>query len=559
MTRLYICAICVFVLLFACRKETQQAQKPNDASSIYIDATKHTGIDFIHEPGVDDSYFMPESLGSGCAFFDYDNDGLLDVYLINSGWHANQQNKPRVTNHLFHQNRDHTFTDVTEKSGLTGNGYGMGVAIGDYDNDGFVDVYVTNYGSAVLYHNNGNGTFTDATKTAGVNDPYWGTSAAFFDYDRDGFLDLFVANYVKFDPKVVCMDKAGRLDYCGPQGYSGEPDKLFHNNGNGTFTDVSDSSGITKVAGKGLGVFVFDFNHDTYPDIYVANDGEPNFLWINQQNGTFVDQASPSGAAVNASGQPEAGMGVTGGDLDGSGNLDLFITHLRDEKNTLYKNNSSKGFQDESWALGLAGPSLPYTGFGTGFFDYDNDGDLDLAVVNGRVTRGPLLVKTEKPGYWDYYAEPNQLYQNDGTGHFKLAANDAGPFASTIENSRGLAFGDFDNDGDIDLLVSNEGGPAHLYRNDLHNNNHWLTIRAVDPKLHRDAIGAEVTVVVNGKRLMQPVTSAYSYLSSNDFRVHFGLGSATSVEAIEIRWPNGTLEKFPGVRGDQFIQLSPQK
>ena len=397
------------------------------------------------------------------------------------------------------------------------------------------------------------------TKAAGINNPDWGTSALFVDYDRDGYLDLYVANYVRFDPLVVCMDKAGRLDYCGPQGFSGEPDKLYHNNRNGTFTDVSISSGIAKVAGKGLGVFVFDFNRDSYPDIYVANDGEANFFWINQRDGTFVDQAYPLGVAVNATGQAEAGMGVTGGDADADGDFDLFITHLRDEKNTFYRNYGANGFQDESWAVGLAGPGFPYTGFGTGFFDYDNDGDLDLAVVNGRVTRGVLMTTTKEPSYWDYYAEPNFLFQNDGTAHFQLAANDAGTFDSTVENSRGLAFGDIDNDGDIDLLVSNEGGLARLYRNDLKNKNHWLTIRAIDPKLNRDAIGAEITIVVDGKRLLRQVAPAYSYLSSNDMRVHFGLGAATAVQEIDVRWPDGSVQKYPGVSADQILKLTPQR
>lgn len=524
---------------------------------MYKDITKASGLNFIHEPGVDGTYFMPESLGSGCAFFDYDNDGDLDIYLINSGWHGKEQHKQRATNHLFRRNPDLTFTDATESSGLGGAGYGMGVAIGDYDNDGFPDVYVTNYGPDAIYHNNGNGTFTDVTGPSGINNPDWGTSAVFFDYDRDGFLDLYVANYVKFDPQVVCMDKAGRLDYCGPQGYAGEPDKLYHNNRNGTFTDVSVSSGIAGTPGKGLGVFVFDFNRDSYPDIYVANDGEPAFLWINRHDGTFVDQAIQLGAAVNASGQPEAGMGIAGGDVDGDGDLDLFKTHLRNEKNTFYRNyGSDRGFQDESWAVGLAGVSVPFTGFGAGFFDYDNDGDLDLAVVNGRVTRGPLMTTSAKPAYWDYYAEPNFLFANDGKANFTVAAKDGGPFVSTVDNSRGLAFGDIDNDGDIDLLVSNEGGPARLYRNDLENKNHWLVIRVIDSKLHRDAIGAEITVTANGKRFLRQVMPGYSYCSSNDVRVHFGLGSAASVDSIEIRWPDGTTKKYAGVAGNQIITIS---
>ena len=542
--------------LFSCgQKAKQEKSAPVNEAALFTDITKQSGLNFIHDPGVDGTYFMPESLGSGGAFFDYDNDGRLDIYLINGGHHGKDQGKPAIKNRLFHQNASGSFEDVTGRSGLGGSGYGMGVAIGDIDNDGNQDVYVTNYGPDALYHNNGNGIFSDITSAAGIKDSDWGSSAVFFDYDRDGYLDLYVANYVTFDPLVVCMDKAGRPDYCGPKGFAGVHDRLYHNNGNGTFTDVSDQSGIGKVASKGLGVFVFDSNRDSYPDIYVANDGEPNFLWINRHDGTFQDQATTLGAAVNATGQPEASMGVTGGDADGDGDFDLFMTHLREEKNTFYRNYGPGGFQDESWAVGLAGISLPYTGFGDGFFDYDNDGDLDLAIVNGRVTRGPLMTTTPKPSYWDYYAEPNFLFENDGTARFQLASREAGAFASSVENSRGLAFGDTDNDGDIDLLVMNEGGPAHLYRNDRKNKNHWLIIRAVDPKLHRDDIGAEITVVCRGKRILRQVSPGYSYLSSNDTRVHFGLGTAASVEAVEIRWHDGSTQKFPGMPVDRIVTL----
>jgi len=560
MMRLRYIAACVICIFFHCSLPPKSDNKSTTVPApVFREITNEKGIHFNQEPGVDGSYFMPESLGSGCALFDYDNDGRLDIFLINGGWHNNNQNRPPVKNRLYHQNADGTFTDVTDRSGLAGSGYGMGVAIGDIDNDGFPDVYITNYGPDALYHNNGDGTFTDITKKAGIDNPDWGSSAAFLDYDRDGYLDLFVANYVAFDPQVTCMDKAGRQDYCGPKGFAGVPDKLYHNNGNGSFTDVSQQSGIGKAAGKGLGIFVFDQNHDGYPDIYVANDGEANFLWINQKNGTFQDQAGALGCAVNAAGQPEASMGVMGADVDNNQQMDLFMTHLRDEKNTFYRNDGASGFQDESWAVALAGPSLPFTGFGTGFFDFDNDGDLDVAVVNGRVTRGPLLVNKQKPSYWDYYAEPNFLFENDGTAHFKLVSDKAGSFASTVENSRALAFGDIDNDGRIDLLVTNEGGPARLYRNDTNHQNHWLLIRAFDPKLHRDAIGAEITVVSNGKKLLRLVQPAYSYLSSNDMRAHFGLGKASAVQEIDIRWPDGSLQKFPGVQADQVITVNKQE
>lgn len=525
------------------------------ASAIFTDITKESGLNFVHEPGVDGTYFMPESMGSGGGFFDYDQDGDLDIYLVNGGWHGKEHQGEAPKNRLFRQESNATFTDVTEVSGLGDSGYGMGVAVADIDNDGDLDVYVTNYGSDALYRNNGNGTFANITKQAGINNSAWGTSAVFFDYDRDGYLDLYVANYLDYDPAIVCTDRAGRQDYCGPKGFVGVPDVLYHNNGNETFSDVSQLSGISKSAYRGLGVISADFNRDSYPDVYVANDGEPKNLWINRGDGTFEDEAVALGAAVNESGQPEAGMGVTAGDADGDQDFDLFITHLREEKNTFYRYYGKEGFQDESWAVGLAGVSVPFTGFGTGFFDYDNDGDLDLAVGNGRVTRGPLLTDRRPPQYWDDYAEPNFLFENDGAGHFHDVSKDAGSFASTVDNSRGLAFGDIDNDGDIDLLVNNEGGPARLYRNDQKKKGHWLMIRAMDSKLRRDAIGAEITVMCQGKKLLRMVAPAYSYLNSNDPRVHFGLGSATSVDEIIVRWPDGTQQNFPGVRADQIITL----
>lgn len=548
------CLLCTI----SCNREQQQQQQPAAKSvpGFFTDITKQSGLNFVHEPGVDGSYFMPESMGSGGAFFDYDQDGDLDIYLINGAWHGKSRKSETLRNHLFRQESNHTFTDVTKSSGLGDIGYGMGVAVADIDNDGDQDVYITNYGPDQLYRNNGDGTFINITTQAGITNSSWGTSAVFFDYDRDGFLDLYVANYLTYDPAIVCTDRAGRTDYCGPKGFAGVPDVLYHNNGDGTFTDVSAKSGITKSAYRGLGVVSFDFNHDSYPDIYVSNDEEPKNFWINQGDGTFVDQALALGAAVNESGQPEAGMGVTFGDVDGDQDFDLFITHLREEKNTFYRNYGKEGFQDESWAVGLAGVSIPFTGFGTGFFDYDNDGDLDLAVVNGRVTRGPLLTTRRPPQYWDDYAEPNFLFENDGHGKFRDASKDAGSFAATIENSRGLAFGDIDDDGDIDLLVNNEGGPARLYRNDFPKKGHWLLIRVIDPKLKRDAIGAEVTVICQGRKILRSVSPAYSYLNSNDPRVHFGLGSATSVNAIIVRWPDGTEQTFPGTKVDQIITLN---
>lgn len=541
--------------LVACNRTETKKDDEVAPSTIFV---SYVGLQFVHDPGVDGSYFMPESLGSGTAFLDYDNDGDLDILLINSGSHGKAQPKTTSTNKLFRQDPGLRFIDVTKESGLGGTGYSMGVAAGDIDNDGDVDAYITNFGSDELYRNNGNGTFTNITGDAGINNPDWGSSVTFLDYDGDGFLDIYVANYVVYDPSVQCTDRAGRPDYCGPDGFRGSPDVLYHNNGNNTFSDVSQKSGIASVAGKGLGVVATDFNNDHYTDIYVANDGEPNFLWMNQRNGTFKNEALALGAAVNALGLPEAGMGIAIGDVDSDLDLDLYLTHLRGETNTFFRNSGKLGFQDDT-AVSHLGGSRNLTGFGTGFFDFDQDGDLDVFVANGRVTRGPLLISTNNPAYWDYYAEPNLLYENDGHGKFSDVGNRCGPLCSSIRNSRGTAFGDIDNDGDIDLLVANEGGPAELFKNVSSNNNHWLVIRAIDPKLKRDALDARITVVTSDKKIERVVNPYYSYLSSNDPRVHFGLGLSKKVDSIQILWPDGTSENFGGTTADRFLTLEKGK
>jgi hypothetical protein len=546
-----------FYAIEGCVSESN-IDKPSESSSatFFTDVTDQVRLKFVHDPGVDGSYFMPESIGAGGAFLDYDNDGDLDIYLINGARHGNSvANEPPLKNRLFRQEPDGTFVDVTEASGLGDTGYGMGIAVGDIDNDGDVDVYVTNYGPDALYRNNGDGTFTDITTTAGIDNALWGCSAVFFDYNLDGFLDIYVTNYVAYHPSAVCMDRAGRPDYCGPDGFAGTPDVLYRNKGDETFQDVSVASGIARGMSKGLGVVSADFNGDHYPDLYVANDGEANHLWINQRDGTFQDQALLFGAALNQLAQAEAGMGIALGDLDNDDDFDLFITHLESESNTLYRNMAAHGFQDDSSPSGLAAISIPYTGFGTGFFDYDHDGDLDLAVANGRVTRGPLLTGNDPPGYWDDYAEPNFLFENDGLGRFHEISNKAPAFCRQVENSRGLAFGDVDNDGDIDLLVANEGGPARLFRNDVKQKGHWLIVRAIDPALQRDAIGAKITVVAGGKRWHRLIAPGYGFLSSNDPRAHFGLGAAATVGQIIVLWPDGTQENFPGIKADQIITL----
>ncbi|MGH9389171.1 MAG: CRTAC1 family protein, partial [Vicinamibacteria bacterium] len=372
-----------------------------------------------------------------------------------------------------------------------------------------------------LYHNRGGVVFADITIPAGIAEKAWTASAVFCDYDLDGFLDLYVTQYVKGDPNKSCVRKDGAPDYCSPQSYSYEPHLLYRNGGDRTFTDVSRESGIGSVRAPGLGVLCADFTADGRPDFYVANDGEANLLWENQGNGKFIEQAIVIGAAFDSFGRAEAGMGVTAGDIEGDGDLDIFVTNLQNQTNTLYVNDAKFGFEDQSSARGVAAPSLKYTGFGTAFFDFDHDGDLDIIGVNGRVAWGPPLPGARVSDYWNPFAEPNFLLENDGTGHFRDITAETGSFGKDIEVSRGLALGDVDSDGDLDVLVTNTAGPARLYRNDAPKKGRWLMVRALDGK--RDAHGAVVTVSAGGKRYVRLADPAYSYLSSNDPRAHFGI------------------------------------
>ncbi len=514
-------------------------------TAVFADATAESRIDFVHDPAVTGNYFMPESIGSGCALLDYDGDGDLDVYLLSG-----------VGNRLFRQESGGTFHDVTEPSGLGDSGYGMGVAVGDIDGDGDPDVYVTNYAADALYRNDG-GTFTDITESAGIDNSSWGASAVFFDADGDGDPDLYVTNYLLYSPPMVCSDFAGRPDYCGPTAFSGVSDRLYRNDGGGAdgivkFADITQAAGISRAASRGLGVVSADFNGDRLADVYVSNDGQPNQLWINRGGARFEDEAVLMGAAVNVLGQPEAGMGIAFGDTEGDGGTDLFVTHLRTETNTFYQDAGELGFVDASTAAGLDGPSLSFTGFGTGFFDYDNDGDLDLAVVNGRVTRGPLRTPRtadREPAYWDAYAEPNVLFVNDGQGRFHNASDQAGALWSLVENSRGLALGDVDNDGDVDLLVANEGGPARLLRNELGQGKNWLGARLAD--------GASASVVVGQRQLHRTAAAGYSFLSSSDPRVHFGLDRTAAVDQLQIRWPDGKTQHIHNLPVNRWIVIAP--
>jgi hypothetical protein len=491
-------------------------------------------------------------MGSGVGLLDFDGDGNLDLYFVNAG-------DPPVGsrgNRLFRQEPDGRFSDVTETSGSGDTGYGMGVAVGDVDNDGDVDLYLSNYGEDRLLRNRGDGTFADATAAAGIKVGGWSSSAAFFDYDLDGFLDLYVTRYVLFDPEIDCHDPAGRPEFCGPKEFPPARDVLLHNNGDGTFTDVSRESGIGSVAAASLGVVCEDWNGDRLPDVFVANDAYANHLWINRGDGTFSDDAMLMGVAYNAQGEPEAGMGVIADDLDGDTLPDLFLTHLRFETNTHYRNlGSTAGFRDVTGETGLGPSSRAFTGFGTVALDVELDGDLDLAVVNGRVNRSDPAPEARVGPPWNMYAEPNLFYVRNLAGVFESTVDPVRELVEPVEVSRGLAVGDLDNDGDMDLVVTNTEGAARLLRNDVPRAGRWLLVHAIDPRLGRDAIGAHVTLTVGDRRMARTIRRAYSYLSSSDVRAHFGLGDVDRVDRIEVLWPDGRSESYSNPSIDQELRL----
>ena len=485
-------------------------------------------------------------MGSGGAFLDYDNDGDLDIYLI--------QAAAQGTNRLYRQEPDGRFVDATEGSGLGDSGYGMGVAVGDFDNDGRVDVYVTNYGPDVLYRNLGGGRFENVTQKAGFEANAWSSSATFCDYDADGYLDLYVAHYVAYDSETRCFKHDGRRDFCGPQEFPGTADSLYRNNGDGTFRDVSAAAGIGEVSAPGLGVVCVDLTGDGRLDFYVANDGKANQLWSNRGNGSFVDEAYAAGVALNSFGKEEAGMGIAPGDVDNDGDLDLFLTHLTNETNTLYQNDGALGFQDATNSIGLGMTAIRTTGFGTALIDIDHDGHLDIVVVNGRVAHQPALAGADGGSFWGPYAEPNVVLLRDG-GRFAVV-DDAEGFGAHVEVSRGLACGDVDGDGDLDLLVTSTAGPARLFLNEAPKKGRWLLVRAVDPRGDRDAHGAVVTITVGERHIVRTASPGYSYLSSNDARAHFGLPAEGAIASITVQWPDGTTERFPPVEANQAIALS---
>ncbi len=532
-------------LQLGCQRTDSPASEPQVAAGLswFEDVTEKMGLHFVHDAGPVGDYFMPQQVGSGAALFDFNKDGRLDVYLLQNGGP-----KSGSANRLYQQMADGTFRDVSRSSGLDIAGHNMGVAVGDINNDGWPDVLVTQYRGVKFFLNNGDGTFTDATGAAGLSNPSWGTSAAFFDYDRDGWLDLVLVNYVDYDPTWPCTNPYGKPDYCAPRTFRGRVSRLFHNRGgqgkwNG-FADVTEASGLGRLPGPGLGVVCADFDGDGWPDIFIANDGKPNHLWINHQDGTFQEEAVQRGLAYNGMGQAQAGMGIALGDVDGDGLLDLFVTHLTEESNTLWRQGPPGLFRDQSAPAGFLKASVRGTGFGTILADFDRDGSLDLAIVNGRVS---ALAKGEDSSlglFWSHYGERNQILRGDGTGRFDNISRQNEAFCGRLNVARGLVRGDIDGDGAVDLLVTTIAGPARLYRNVAPRRGHWLQVRAFDPALHRDALGALVRVRAGGQVRVCSLHPSESYLCSSEPRAHFGLGAADRVDDIEIVWPDGGRELF---------------
>ena len=522
----------------------------------FSDVAKDAGITLMNMHGGAAKDYIVEANGNGAAFFDYNKDGKLDVLIVNGSTleHYKNGGDPLVA---LYRNDGDRFTDVTASAGLQTRGWGMGVCVADYDNDGYSDFYVTAYGPNALFHNNGDGTFSDVTSAARVRDTHWSTGCAFGDYDRDGDVDLYVANYVAFSEKTVAARGKSNLCrymgadvFCGPIGLIGEADVLYRNNGNGTFTDVTLAAGIKDPNYYGFAVVFNDFDNDGWPDIYVANDSQPNLLFRNKRNGTFEEVGLVSGTALSESGRAQSGMGVATGDYDGNGYLDIFVTNFAGDTNTLYKNLGNMLFVDSTVAAGLGEIALPYLGWGTSLSDLDNDGWLDIFVANGHV-----YPQVDSLNVGQRYLQRKELYRNLGDGKFQEIARDVSADFLIGKSARGSAIGDYDNDGDLDILTVNLNDRPSLYRNDGGNGKHWIAFKLEGTRSNRDAIGARVEIEAGGRKQISEVRSGGNYLSQDDMRIHFGLGEARRVDRVRIRWPNGNIEELGNFEADRYVTI----
>ena len=523
----------------------------------FVDVASELGITLMNISGEATMDYIIEATGNGAGFFDYDNDGDVDLLITNGSTLGSYREGGDPVAALY-ENSNGSFTDITRKAGLEETGWGFGVCVADYDNDGNSDVYLTAYGHNLLYRNRGDGTFEETGETAGVADTRWGTNCAFGDYDRDGDVDLYVANYLTFDEEAIPRRGAsgnplymGTLEVLlGPLSLPGESDALYRNNGDGTFTDVTAESGIEDPGHYGFGVVFSDFDNDGWPDIYVANDSVPNFMFRNNQDGTFSEIGLMSGTSVNLMGYAQAGMGLAVADYDGNGYFDLFVTNFSQDTNTLYQNFGEMLFSDATAASGTGRASRPHLGWGAGFADLDNDGWSDLFVTNGHVYPN---IRELDAGI--DYLQRKEVYRNLGDGRFEEIAADLGEDLLTVKSTRGTAFADYDNDGDIDVIAINMHQSPSLYRNDGGNQNHWIGFRLIGVSSNRDAIGARVEIEFAGRTQVAEVRSGSSYLSHNDMRVHFGLGDVDEVDRIRIRWPNGNVEELEGVEAGRYVMI----
>lgn len=518
------------------------------SAPVFTEVTaKESGITWVHNNAMSAERYLPETVGAGCVFFDYDNDGWMDIYFVNSGPSDFFTPKTPLKNALYHNNHNGTFTDVTDKAGVAGGTFGMGANAGDYDGDGWVDLYVTSYGRNILYRNNGNGTFTDVTAKAGVAAPGWSTCAVWFDYDNDGKLDLFVSSFVLYNKEMSCgNNRLGQKYYCIPRVFKPQPSHLYHNNGNGTFTDVNVESGIAGSPGKSFGVVATDVNNDGLIDLFVANDTMPNFLFINKGNGKFEEVGLLAGVAYSDAGAPRSGMGVDANDFDGDGWQDLFVANIDQELFSLYHNLKDSTFADKPGEIGPATRLL--SGWGLKFFDYDNDGNPDLFLANGHPDDMVETLTTRVK-----YREPLLMFQNTGSGFKNVSAQSGGAFTKDYP-ARGLAVGDYDNDGDLDVLISNNGLPPLLLRNDGGNRNNWLGLQLVATKSNAAAVGAIITWQVGTVKHTRLKTTGGSYLASHDPREILGAGSG-KIAAVEIRWPSGKVDKLANVPMNTYVKV----